>query len=195
MLGFKRLGMLVAFFFLIFGSKIIKMKSMKKNHALLLAITFSVCTLLYTNFMQGKLVSYDTIFNLTSGRNWILEMWSFSNYLSYGYGSSMLVIGRYLEMDLVQIFLELNIFCVFLFCYFYFRCGGKSYYTNLILMYSFFNMLTSSSLPWQISWIIMMLSITLIREDSEQRYIENNKNTDIAIRNKFQTILDKIYNY
>ena len=83
-------------------------------------------------------------------------------YLSYGYGTSMLVIGRYLEMDLVEIYMELNIFCLIIFIYSYFNICKKNIYANIIMIYVLANMLTASSLPWQISWVIMMINISFI---------------------------------
>lgn len=164
MLSFKRLAMLIAFFFFIFGKKIINWKT-NRDYKYVLTIFFFVGTILYTKFMQNKFLDYNTVFDLTSGRNWILMMWQMKGYLSYGYGSSLLVIGRYLEMDLVQIFLELNIFCLLIFIYCFFNLCQKRMYSISIMFFFFLNLLTSSSLPWQICWVILMISIATINKE------------------------------
>ena len=162
LLAFKRLGMLFALFICFFGKKIIEKNNFKKNHKILLTFTFVISTIFYISFMQGKIFDYNTVFSLTTGRNWILKLWEMKGYLSYGYGTSMLVIGRYLEMDLVEIYMELNIFCLIIFIYSYFNICKKNIYANIIMIYVLANMLTASSLPWQISWVIMMINISFI---------------------------------
>lgn len=87
------------------------------------------------------------------------------NYMSYGYGSSMVLIGRYLEMDLVQIYMELNIIAVFAFSYVYFKIAGENVYSILVMTYAFFNMLTASSLPGSLSWIVAFLTIASVSSD------------------------------
>ena len=74
----------------------------------------------------------------------------------------MLVIGRYLEMDLIQIYLELNVVALFIFCYAFFRIANRSIYSLLIMTYTFVNLLTASSLPWSLGWIILLLTVLLI---------------------------------
>ena len=67
--------------------------------------------------MEGSLFTNIDVYNLTTGRNYILSLWQKTGYFSYGYGTSMLVINRYLEMDLIEIFLELDVFCLLVFCF------------------------------------------------------------------------------
>ncbi len=162
LLAFKRLGMLFAIFICFFGKKIIDKKDFKKSHKIILTTVFCISTILYLSFMKGETFDYNTVFNLTSGRNWKLKMWEMKGYLSYGYGTSMLVTGKYLEMDLVEIYMELNIFCLIIFIYSYFNICKKNIYANVIMIYVLANMLTSSSLPWQISWVIMMINVSFI---------------------------------
>lgn len=171
-LCFKRLSVLFSFLVLFFGDKIIKKGDFKKNHKILITILFTISTIIYTLFMKGYIFDYDTVFKLTTGRNWILKMWEFTGYLSYGYGSSMLIIGRYLEMDLIEIYMELNIISLILFIYCYFNICKKNIYSNFIMVYVFLNMLTASSLPWQISWVVMMININYISNYNEKILME-----------------------
>ena len=175
LLCFKRLSILIVLFFLFFGNKIMK-KDSKKAYYIILTFFFVVSTIIYTKFMKNEIFDYNTVFRLTTGRNWILKMWEYRNYISFGYGSSMLVIGRYLEMDLVQIYLELNLFCLFLFIYCYFNISKNNLYCLFITFFAFINMLTASSLPWQISWVVMMLNIAAILKYENEIKKNNNYN-------------------
>ena len=76
-----------------------------------------------------------------------------------------MLIGRYLEMDLVQIYMELNIIAVFAFSYVYFKIAGENVYSILVMTYAFFNMLTASSLPGSLSWIVAFLTIASVSSD------------------------------
>lgn len=166
-LCFKRLSILIVFFYLVFGNTIVKKKP-KKFYYIILIIFFTISTVFYTKFMKNEFFDYNTVFKLTTGRNWILKMWEYKNYLSFGYGSSMLVIGRYLEMDLIQIYLELNLFCLFLFIFCYFNISKNNLFCMFITVFAFVNMLTASSLPWQISWVVMMINIAAILKYDNQ---------------------------
>lgn len=168
-LSFKRLAILFAIVILIFDlmfNKKIKIDVVfKRNYAIIFAVLFALLTVAYTKIVQGQWLTNFNVHRFTSARDYILSLWANQNYYSFGYGTSMLVIGRYLEMDLVQIYLELNIFAVFIFCYAFFKVGRKNIYSNLILIYAFLNMLTASSLPQQICWVIMLISISFMASD------------------------------
>lgn len=175
-LSFKRMGVLFAIFIIIIKhlKRIINYyNKVKFKPALLLGIVFTILTMIYTLFMQGKIFTNVDVFKLTSGRSWIMSLWANQNYLSYGYGSSMLIIGRYLEMDLIQIYLELNVFALFLFCFTFLRIAKKNIYANIIMIYAFMNLLTSSSLPWTGGWVVMLISIACISSDKVEN--ENKK--------------------
>lgn len=173
-MSFKRLGLLYTVFILI-SKKIITYDGKSKIHNLVFAGCFTVLTVVYVNILQGNIfnLSYDQLFNLTSGRNWILSLWAKNGYMSYGYGSSMLFIGKYLEMDLPQIYLELNIVSLFIFIYSFFKLANNKIYPILIIMYVMLNMLTSSSLPWSIGWIVMFLNIMCITSDKTKKEYES----------------------
>lgn len=177
-LSFKRLGILFAIFIFIFGKIVKRNQNLSFNPTVLLAIVFTILTIGYTKFMQGLIFTNIDVSKLTSWRNWILSLWETKGYLSYGYGSSMLVIGRYLEMDLVQIYLELNVIALLLFCFTFFRIAKRNGYSQLVMIYAFLNMLTASSLPWTLGWVIMMIAVSCIASDkyeTEEIFENNNK--------------------
>lgn len=176
-LSFKRLGILFAISILIFDKLINFKAKVPKYLIIIIPLLFTIATKFYTEIMQGTLFANLDIYNLTTGRDYILALWENENYLSYGYGTSMLVIGRYLEMDLIQIYLELNIFSLFIFCYVFFRIAGRNLYSILIMTYTFLNMLTASSLPHSLGWIILLITVTCISSkkcDDEKLNIKIN---------------------
>lgn len=186
-LSFKRLG-LVFSIFMLFIKKIADIRAeISKKFILLMSLLFTILTFIYTKVMMGEIFTDLNLFELTTGRDYILSLWEKHNYFSYGYGTSLLVMNKYLEMDLVQIYLELNIFAVFIFCFFYFNISKKSFYSFAIMTYSFANMLTASSLPYSLGWIILFITIFCI---SSKKY--SNENITIQIQNnRFKKIFQK----
>lgn len=172
--SFKRMSVLISIIVLLFGKYIIN-KNFKKYHFCIFTTIFVIATIMYTKFMMGDFFDYDTVFKLTSGRNYILGLWKLQNYVSYGYGTSLLVIGRYLEMDLVQIYMELNLFSLIIFILSYFYICKKNLYINAIMLYFFLNMLTASTLPQQIGFLVMMISIAFVKKiEKESKNYEIN---------------------
>ena len=159
---FKRLGIAFAICVLIVNIFVDLRGRIAKWISPMLAITFTVLTFYYTKFMKGELFAGFDVYSFTTGRDYILSLWKQYDYMSFGYGSSLLLTGRYLEMDLVQIYMELNIFVLFLFCYVFFRIAKTNVYSILIMIYAFFNMLTASSLPGSLSWVILLITISCI---------------------------------
>lgn len=169
-LSFKRLGMLFAIGIFVLGqmSRWVSFldfdKRLHKITPIVLSITFVLLTIFYTEIIRGTIFKSLDVFTLTTGRDYILSLWEKKNYLTYGYGSSLLIIGRYLEMDLIQIYLELNVFALFLFCYTFFKNSSSKVYPVLIMLYAFLNMLTASSLPYSLSWILLIINISCIED-------------------------------
>lgn len=173
-LSFKRLALLFLFLIVIFKKMIKYDKSMKRNYNIVIAIIFVFLTIIYTGMLQGK---YDLGFDInkfSTNRAWILSLWTRKKYFSYGYGTSLYVIGRYLEMDLVQIYLELGTIPLFMFCYSLKSLSGKKIYTNLILLYALFNLLTSSTMPWTSGWVMLAFNLIVIESNSFK-----NKNKEL----------------
>lgn len=177
-LCFKRLAMLFVICILILNRIVDWRGSISKYVVPCIAVFFTVATVLYTEFMKGNIFAGFDIYNFTTGRDYILSLWEQIGYKSYGYGSSLVLTGRYLEMDLVQIYMELNIIALFFFAYVFFRIAGTNIYSVILMTYSFLNMLTASSLPGSMSWIISFITIASISSDkceNENIYIINRK--------------------
>lgn len=164
-ISFKRLA--VVFCILLpFICKFINLKGRNyKKRYIITSIIFCVLTVLYSEFMKGELFTNIDVYTFSTGRDYILSLWKSYNYFSYGYGTSMLVIGRYLEMDLVQIYMEIGLVSVFVISFVYFKIVNRSNYSYLIMLYSFFNLLTASSFPTPVSWIILFITVGVIASD------------------------------
>lgn len=164
-MSFKRLA--VVFCILLpFICKFINLKGQNyKKRYIITSIIFCVLTVLYSKFMKGELFTNIDVYTFSTGRDYILSLWKSYNYFSYGYGTSMLVIGRYLEMDLVQIYMEIGVVSVFVISFVYFKIVNRSNYSYLIMLYSFFNLLTASSFPSPVSWIILFVTVGVIASD------------------------------
>lgn len=190
LLSFKRLAIFTCAFFVLFNRiidyKIKKDQENKKNllfNPIIISIFFCLLTIIYTKFMSKEILTNIDVYKFTNGRDYILELWKNKNFFSFGYGTSMLIIGRYLEMDLVQIYLELGVVSLFIFTYVFFYCTNKNKYSYLIMIYAFINMLTASSLPYLAGWIITFITIGNI--SSNKLVDEGYKMND----NKLQTYL------
>ena len=153
--------------------------------AWLFTILFTVGTILYTKFMQGEIFINIDVYKFSTGRDYILSLWEKKDYLSYGYGTSMLVIDRYLEMDLIQIYMELNIIALFVFCFAFFKIAGSKIYSILIMLYTFVNLLTASSLPWSLGWIILLLTVVLISSGKAEKEGYEFESKDTKYRKLF----------
>lgn len=175
LLCFKRLAILFLILTFILNKFIKLSKTFKKNHNIILSIFFTIATLLYTKFITGEIFTNVDTYKFSTGRDFIMKLWSYKNYFSFGYGTSLLVINRYLEMDFVQIYMELGIIAVFLFCYCYSKLLNKKYYSYFIIVYTFANLLFSSSLPSTLPWTILLINITCI---SSEKIIKNDSNRE-----------------
>lgn len=168
-LCFKRLAMLFVICIIVLDKIIDWRGHISKYLVPFMSIFFTVATVLYTEFMKGNLFSGFDVYKFTTGRDYILFLWKKLDYISYGYGSSMVLIGRYLEMDLLQIYLELNVFALLVFSFVYFKIAGTNVYSVMIMTYAFFNMLTASSLPGSLSWVIAFITISTVSSDKFEK--------------------------
>ena len=152
-LCFKRLAILFVIllslykFFIFYFRKDNVDQRLPKYSYIIIAIIFTILTYFYTKFMNGQIFKEVDLYKFTTGRDYILSLWRIHDFRSYGYGTSMLIIGRYLEMDLIQIYLELGLVTLFCFCYSFFKLTKNVLYSVIILGYEFLNLLTASSLP------------------------------------------------
>lgn len=159
--SFKRLSILYTVLLLLLGRFFNFKRVLPRFLPLFSAVGFTVITQVYCEFVKGNINLFDiNVYTFTTGRDYILSLWAQYGFFSYGYGSSYEVIGRYLEMDLVQIYLEIGVIALFAFSYCYFNIGKGNYYSYIIVVYAFLNMLTASSIPDPLAWTLMILVIS-----------------------------------
>lgn len=98
----------------------------------------------------------------TMGRSSFLRTLLSTNYQSYGYGSSAIVIGRSLEMDYLQIAIELTPIALFIFINGYWNILGNNLYLTIFMLFQSFNFLTSHSLNSTYAWGIAFIFIGMV---------------------------------
>ncbi len=182
-LSFKRL--VIAFIFLIFISdKFINYsRELKKNYSFIVSIIFTIATILYIGLLTNKISIGINMNKFSTNRDWFLSLWAETNYYSYGYGTSLLVIGRYLEMDLVQIYFELGVISLGLFCYSITKLAGTKLYTYFIVLYVMLNLLTSSTMPWTSGWIFLGINLMILSEETEEKYTKRKIGVKLKLKN------------
>ena len=179
-LCFKRMDILVAIFTFLFG-KYFSFKAKTGSKKIIIAtIVVALLTIFYLDFLSGNVLKNVNVYELTSGRDRILRLWSTLKFFSYGYGTSMLVIGRSLELDLIQMYLEMNIFALLSFVFTYLYFTKNNIYSFFIMLYVLLNMLLASSLANTLSWIILMITIAFISSNSNDKENSDGKNTKIV---------------
>ncbi len=165
-LTFKRLTLLFAVLILAFGRFIDFNGHVSRRMVLVTVFAITAFTVLYTKFMQGELVigNIDT-YRFSMGRDYILSLWKNHNYFSYGLGTSLLIIGRYLEMDLVQLYLEMGIVAVFFLAFAFFQVSSTNIYTYILMLYEFLELLVASTFPTSFNWILLFVTVGCIATD------------------------------
>lgn len=187
LLSFKRLGVLFAICIVLLKKIVDFRGEVSKKMDFVLAVAFTGITILYIKFLFGEIFSGVDVYHLTSGRNYWLTRWQSKGFVSYGFGTSMYVIGKYLEMDLVQIYYELDLLCLFLFCFVFFRIAKKNVYSLIIMIYVFCNMITASGLPYSLNWIILLLTVSCISSNKCA-----DENIDISMNmNRYRKLFQK----
>ncbi|WEV47074.1 hypothetical protein OZX62_01915 [Bifidobacterium sp. ESL0690] len=174
--------MLFALFLMLLNVCVKLRRTIPRYIPFLTALVFPIVTYFYTAFVKGELftnkISKASLYKFTTGREYILSLWKNKHYLSYGYGSSYDLIGRYLEMDLVEMYMEIGIIAVLAFALCYFAIVRKSFYAYLLMTYEFLGMLTSSSIPNPLSWTLVLLTIACFASDKqsdEETFTDNHR--------------------
>ncbi len=185
LLSFKRLQILAAVVVFIFGILINMRGKIKYRYVVAVAIMFIIGTIVYEKFVGGeiRILGIDPYY-FTTGRSYILQLWRSKDFFSYGFGTSMLVINRYLEMDLIQIYMEIGLFALCIFSVIYFWLVRNNTYALILMIYSFGNMLTASSLPSSLGWILTFVLISVISSEESQKEILFEQR-QYKIRNRF----------
>ena len=179
-LTFKRI--LVLFSILLFVLDLLKITKWKINRIIYYLIPVAIVggTILYTWLLQGdnaavlnKYFSID-LDKLTVGRQWYLSLIENSGFMSFGYGSTtvrlsqILEKSKYLEMDLVKIYLEIGPIALISFVVYYWSYTSKSLFSVLVMTFLMINMLVSHSLTTYYPWCIFLIIFMLCKQDKRE---------------------------
>ena len=178
-LSWKRLSVVFVILLWALGKIIDIKRNINKMIPVITGILFGFLTVVYTSFVKGWYNPLNlNIDEFTKGRNYILKMWANYGYMSYGYGSSYELLHRYLEMDLVQMYLEVGCLAVVLFGLVYFNLTKNNLFANVLMFYEFLNMLTASSLPAVFEWSLILTLIALSTNNDKKKIIGKNISYD-----------------
>ena len=154
-----------------------------KAISIILMIFIFVATITYTWLLSGdnaeivtKLFSLN-LDKLTVGRQWYFSIIENNLNLLNGYGSTTDILtgilgqGKYLEMDLVKIYIETGPIILAVFIYVYWKQIYNNLFSLIVYLFLFVNMLFSHSLTTFYAWILFFLLFYSIK-------LNNNKKGD-----------------
>lgn len=169
LLTFKRLSILFAiitFILPIFVNPNKRIKSISKN---IFPIIFFVSTIFYCYLLIPENQFYiESIFNvslskLTMGRSELLKTLMENTWINNGIGSIQFFLGRNLEMELIQFYLEVSFVGLFIFCWEMWKITSNKLYSIIVMLFVFINLLTSHSLQNSFNWIMYYLMFYCIK--------------------------------
>lgn len=180
LLTFKRMIIVCAIILFILDNIMELRFTIKKKWKYIFAIIFIFSTIIYyqalTDSGFGKVIV--DMFNMdlesgTMGRKWFLSLLLNGQYPTFGYGSSSIILGeifnvgdiKYLEMDLVKIYLELGIFCLSIFTVYFWKLTKDNLFNIIMILSIFMNLLVSHSLTNPFEWTIIYLILICISQN------------------------------
>lgn len=184
LLTFKRMIMVWAIILFIVDNIVELRVTVQKRWKYILAAIFIFATVIYYQALRdiglGKVIVDTLGLDLesgTMGRKWFLSLLLNRPYSTFGYGSSSIVLGeifnigdiKYLEMDLVKIYLELGIICLSIFTIYLWKITKDNLFSIVMMLSIFMNLLVSHSLTNPFEWTIVYLTIIYISQDSSNR--------------------------
>lgn len=176
-LTFKRILILFSIILFVLDKFNIFEKIIDKRIIVVICIVFFFCTIMYAwmlNDSSAELIYSFTGFDLdkfTVGRKWYLSLITNAGYLSSGYGSTTTALikilgpAKYLEMDLVKIYLEVGIIGLGFFIYVYWNQIYNNLFSVLLMFFLFVNLLFSHSLTTFHVWVIILIVFYQIKKD------------------------------
>ena len=181
---FKRLFVVMALFlFIISHLKIKEIKVSKKIYYISILLLVILSIAYYNILLPQNLYKFEDTFNIdlskfTSTRSDRFLNLFYSDYSSYGFGSSTEFMYNYLdgalEMDIIKIIIELGYIPVISLIYSYLTIGKSNIYTFSFMAFQILNLLFSSSLTSSFAWIIIFISIGFISKENNLVKEDNN---------------------
>lgn len=165
---FKRSYMLFSFIYFLFPIIFNVNRKVSKYIYRIFSIMFILATFLiiwlYLPVNNETFIKYFgmSASKFSSGRSDLLRTLLENGYVSTGYESSTIFLGRGLEMDLVRIYLEIGIIPLIVFVFNYFRISKGNIFCFLIMLQNMVNFLTSHSLSSAFNWGLRFIIIGCI---------------------------------
>lgn len=184
LLTFKRMIMVWAIILFILDNIMELRFNIKRKWKYIFAIVFIFGTVIYyqalTDTGFGKIMVDKLGMDLesgTMGRKWFLSLILNRQYHTFGYGSSSVILGeifnvgdiKYLEMDLVKIYLELGIGCLSIFTIYFWKITKDNLFNIIMMLSIFMNLLVSHSLTNPFEWTIIYLILICISKNFSNR--------------------------
>ncbi|QOL32677.1 hypothetical protein [Bifidobacterium eulemuris] len=172
---FKRLAIIFAILFFILPFFLNLDKKLPTWNRQVLKLFFLLVTYIYYWLLLPQTeeiffnIFHDTQQHFTMGRNVFLDTLINSDYRAFGYGSTDIVLGFSLEMDLIQIALEMGPIILFLFINSFWNLTADNIYITFIILFEFANFLTSHSLNSNYKWGLTFIVIGMIVYMSKER--------------------------
>lgn len=175
-LTFKRLAILFALLVFVLGRfKKVKEIELKTRSVYYFASCFIILTLIYYYFLiptnQNILSSilHSDLSVFTKGRSEYMHIVLDSSFVNFGLGSCEFAIGKNLEMELIQFFIETSIIGLSLFCFAYWKIAGKNIFSILLMTFIFLNMLTSHGIYNSFNTMIYLLLIEEFNSKNQKK--------------------------
>ena len=188
LMTFKRLMVLFSIFILIYSIIFDIQKDVSKRTICFFKIFFVVSPIIiyyvlrpeYVNIINNQFnIDLD---NILMGRYSILNTVIDSGYKSFGFGSTTAVakelrpLDGHLHLDLIKIYLEVSIVGLIIFVNNLWKIAGTKRYAVMIILFDFFNLLTSHSLTGSFSWLLRYLILgSIVRDNYEKEKAYNDR--------------------
>lgn len=150
-------------------------KRVPKKIAIVCATAFCVLTVVYywclipenQKALEAAL-GIQSVKEFTSSRSMFFEsVYSDVFFVNFGWGSCKAALGRWLEMDLIQILIELSVVGLVVFAVSYWTIAGDTIYGIIYMGFNFLNMLSSHSVENGFIWILVLITFAQIQTDAQ----------------------------
>lgn len=174
LLTFKRLALIFAILLLILPKLINLNKIVSRKWSTLIKVIIIISTVIYYNLLSPRLGDvFQVIFKdnaelVTMGRSIYINKIINGGFISSGFGSTFMFIGKSIEMDLIKILLELSIIGLILFVWYFWDITRNHLYCIIYMSFVFINLLTSHSLTNVFSWILTYIIMGCISYKKEK---------------------------
>lgn len=191
LLTFKRPQIIFAIVFFLLPFFANPNKPVKKSIHFAMCIIVIICTVFWYWLMMPEYewlieaVTGQGTHALTSGRSIVLRNVLDAGYISRGLGSTNLLVGRGIEMDLVAFMMEMSFPVMALFVFCFASVSGRKLYPVIVMLYRLFSAMTGSGLYNVMGVLLLYLffgSVNYLNVDALQKTERNRKWIKIKFR-------------